>query len=75
MKIILDFHNLALVLLKDLSSPRSPNLDARIVAVHAIVTIIVAVMVGKESAKSHVSVCITSSNDVPKTIVLNDLIL
>lgn len=75
MKIILDFHNFALVLLKDLSSLRSPNLDARIVAVHAIVRKMVAVMVGKESAKSQVSVCITSSNDVPKTIVLSGLIL
>ena len=75
MKIILDVHNFALVLLKDLSLPRSPSPDAKIVAIHAIVRKIVAVMVGKESAKSHVSVCTTSSNDVPKTIVLRGLIL
>ena len=75
MKIILDVHNFALVLLKDLSLLRSPSLDAKIVAIHAIVSKIVAVMVGKESAKSHVSVCTTSSNDVPKTIVLPGLIL
>ena len=75
MKIILDVHNFALVLLKDLSLLRSPSFDAKIVAIHAIVSKIVAVMVGKESAKSHVSVCTTSSNDVPKTIVLPGLIL
>ena len=75
MKIILDFHNFALVLLKDLSSFKLPNLDARIVIVHAIVNKTVTVMVGKESAKSHVSVFTISSNDVPKTIVLSCLIL
>ena len=57
------------MLLKDLSSFKLPNLDARIVIVHAIVNKTVTVMVGKESAKSHVSVFTISSNDVPKTII------